>query len=391
MPRHHSQSSTQTERKEQRVDIGRVSEVERKGIVKKYTTSESMTEPLEPTIVLQEVIREIIKEKDLPPVSRAEVSTSTNIVKSSTAATNTEQPTVGKVDVGSFKTFPRAKPAVVTSSSGTQTVRPPSPPRKMTTTMQTQTLIPPPPKLTLAAQTSTLTVSSKPSSPQLLSPTQVFNYSYKCPSPKEKAPSPKPEPVSPNPDYEKLLARLKIYEDQNVKLMMENDKLRNNQTGLYSKLSEKQFDSIYSHKDQTEALKKELSAAKEGFEKAKAEVIRLRGLQNNSVSKEELEVWKKKAEGCRNEAMASSLECENAKKELAELRNRMSRQTKPPSVTVSTETDWKHFQIPVIVPAVPEKKMPPGFFDTTITPRSNNLKEETKQKLRSRILLKKTC
>ena len=50
-----------------------------------------------------------------------------------------------------------------------------------------------------------------------------------------------------SPVADKLERRIKIYQDKNIELMMEIDRLKNQSTGLYSKLNEKQFETSGSH------------------------------------------------------------------------------------------------------------------------------------------------
>lgn len=89
-----------------------------------------------------------------------------------------------------------------------------------------------------------LIVSAKPCLSPVDVSSKVFNLKYDGLSPKLDS---KLDSNESSPMVDKLQKRIKIYEDKNIELMMENERLKSQFSGVYSKLNEKQFETSGHH------------------------------------------------------------------------------------------------------------------------------------------------
>lgn len=235
---------------------------ERKAILPSLSWKSTNTEALivEPKIVEVikevpvEIIKEIVREPDVVPIERL------------SHGTNTDPAPKPRYTINSFAEFHREKvekPVIKVSVS---------------TDVQS---ISTPPKLVIQNKTSSIELTPKASTLSPMEPfSKVFTFNYEGSSKSSQGNS-----LEGSPAIEKLQRRLKIYEDQCLKLQMEVDSLRNRHSGLYSKLNEKASESASHYQSQIEALKKENVHFKGLCEKLKqeAEKSRLLAIEESNI------------------------------------------------------------------------------------------------------------
>lgn len=225
---------------------------ERKLVHPQLSWKNTLTDPfiIEPKIVEiikevpVEVIKEVVKEPDMVPVERI------------SQGTNTEPKSRPQYTINSFSEFQREAP---------------KPPVKILVTTEAQTFFTPP-KLVMQDRTSEFHLKPKSAAPSPLKPTdKVFSFNYEGSAKSSQGGS-----NQTSPSMDKLQRRLKIYEDQNVKLQLEIDALKNKQTGLYSKLSEKTFESSGNFQTQIDQLKKDNTQLRSLLEKSRNEATKIK-------------------------------------------------------------------------------------------------------------------
>jgi hypothetical protein len=172
-----------------------------------------------------EVIREVIREKDRPIIETLSKSLQTEKIEPEIIIKEIPIEIIKEV----IKEAPRPAPKIVIS-------------------VDTQTYTEPP---KIEHDTSNLTTINLITAKKI----QKINLSYKTidfayqgiQSPRTGNNSFLDVNGGGSPEADKLERRIKIYQDKNIELMMEIDRLKNQSTGLYSKLNEKQFETSGSH------------------------------------------------------------------------------------------------------------------------------------------------
>ena len=172
-----------------------------------------------------EVIREIIREKDRPIIETLSKSIQTENIKPEIIIKEIPIEIIKEV----IKEAPKPAPKIVISVD-TQTYTEPQKIEHDTSSLTTLNLI-------TAKPIQKINLSHK-----------TIDFAYQgIQSPRTGNNSLLDVNGGGSPVADKLERRIKIYQDKNIELMMEIDRLKNQSTGLYSKLNEKQFETSGSH------------------------------------------------------------------------------------------------------------------------------------------------
>lgn len=172
-----------------------------------------------------EVIREVIREKDRPIIETLSKSLQTEKIEPEIIIKEIPIEIIKEV----IKEAPRPAPKIVISVD-TQTYREPPKIEHDTSNLTTINLI-------TAKKIQKINLSYK-----------TIDFAYQgIQSPRTGNNSFLDVNGGGSPVADKLERRIKIYQDKNIELMMEIDRLKNQSTGLYSKLNEKQFETSGSH------------------------------------------------------------------------------------------------------------------------------------------------
>lgn len=213
---------------------------------KNTTTDPLVIEPKIVEVIKEvqvEVVKTIVKEPDMVPVEKM------------SQGTNTEQKPKPIYIINSISEQHRAAPV-------------PVPRIQVSAESQTQTFSP---KLEIQAKTSEFHLKPRSAAMSPVQPAaKVFNFKYEGSAKSSQGSN------QTSPAVDKLERRLKIYEDQNVKLQMEIDSLKSKHSGLYSKLSEKTFESSGQFHAQIELLKKDNVQLKGLLDKMRAEASKIK-------------------------------------------------------------------------------------------------------------------
>ena len=293
-----SVQSSQTPTKEKilgKVLIGHFFQsVDRKRVLPILTWKNTITDPLviEQKIVEVirevpvEVIREVVKEAKMEPVERVAKNTMTDVklapkytISSFAEFQIKHIEKISKITMTDKKPTPNYS---ISTFTQIQRVKPSSPPPKpkQLISIETQTVFLPP---YLVTQNQTTNLSIFPRSAALspiVEARKVFNLKYEGTA----NPSSKPASNQASPNHDKIQRRLQIYEDQNVKLQMEIDTLKNKHNGLYSKLNEKSFESTSHYQVQVDQLKKENIQLKQTISQFKSEIDRIKELSQKEFN-----------------------------------------------------------------------------------------------------------
>lgn len=252
----------------------------------------------------KETIKEVIKEVVVEKTISVPVEASIPQIEKMTVSTSTPEPIKPTYSINSIAQFQCNDRIFHTNS--TQTEKTP---------------------LEMELNTVTLKIPGMPPREALSSPltpqTKLYSFSFNnLGSPKISRGSETSTPGTPSStnsqDVVKLQNRIKIYQDKNVQLAMELDQLKNQHSGLYSKLSGKTFESNSAHQQKIDSLKKQIQAmeAQSAKDKKLQEEVAARLYKEHQDS---LILLKKQKEASEKEASNLKIEHTLLSKKLHEL------------------------------------------------------------------------